>query len=123
MEKSLFRKLLNLAVVLLIVHAGWKIGPIVFRHFDFKDQVTQTARFSAGQSAVQLKGAVLALAEREGVPLDERALTVEKSGDRIRVDVTYTELLEVLPRYFYPYEFTIVVDTLLARPTSLGEIR
>jgi hypothetical protein len=122
-EKSLFRKLLNLAVIVLIVHAGWKIGPVFVRHFNFKDQVTEIARFSARRSAADVKQQVLALAERDGVPLDQRALTVQKSGEFVRVDASYSENLEILPRYYYPHEFTISIQVVLARPMTPGEIR
>lgn len=123
MEKSLFRKLLNLAVVLLIVHAGWKIGPVFLRHFEFKDQVTEAARFSGRRSAAELRQQVLALAKQDGVPLDPRALNVQKAGEVVRVDASYTENLEILPRYYYPHEFTLSIVTVLARPMTPGEIR
>ena len=48
-QRSLFRRLLNLAVVALIAHAGWKVGPVFFRYFEFKDRITEAARYSSPQ--------------------------------------------------------------------------
>lgn len=123
MEKSLFRKLLNLAVVLLIAHAGWKVGPVFFRHYTFQDKVTEAARFSERGSAADLKKTILAIADSERVPLDPKALDVLKSGGRIRITASYTENLEILPRYYYPHEFEVSITTALARPMAPGEIR
>ncbi len=123
METSLFRKLLNLAVVLLIAHAGWKIGPVFFRHFAFKDKITEAARYSGRHPAADLQKEILAIAGAEGVPLDPKGLNVQKAGERVRIDARYTENLQLLPRYDYPYEFTVSIETTLARPMSPGEIR
>jgi len=122
-EKSFFRKLLNLAVVVLIAHAGWKVGPVFFRHFEFKDKITEAARYSGRHTAADLQKEILAIADSEGVPLDPKALKVQKSGERVRIDVSYTQNLELLPRYYYPHEFTLSIETLLARPMTPGEIR
>jgi len=122
-ERSLFRKLLNLAVVLLIAHAGWKIGPVFFRSFEFKDKITEAARYSGRRTAAELQKQILTIADSEGVPLDPKALNVQKSGERVRMDGSYTENLEILPRYYYPYEFTFAIETTLARPMAPGEIR
>jgi hypothetical protein len=122
-EKSLFRKLLSLAVVVLIAHAGWKIGPVFFRYLTFKDKITEVARYSGSHSAADLQKEILAIANSEGVPLDPKAINVQKSGQRVRVDATYTEQLEFLPRYYYPSEFTISIETALARSMTPGDIR
>jgi hypothetical protein len=122
-EKSLFRKLLNLAVVLLVVHAGWRVGPVVFRYFDFEDKITEAARYSGRHSAAELQKAILDIAQSEGVPLDPKALNVQKSGQRVRIDARYTEDLEVLPRYYDPREFTVSIETTLARPMTPSDIR
>lgn len=123
MEKSFFRKLLNLAVVLAIVHAGWKVGPVFFRHFTFQDKVTEAARFWERGTADELKKEILKIAQSEGVPLDPKALDVSKTGNRVRVVASYTENLEFLPRYYYPREFRILINTALARPMAPGDIR
>jgi len=122
-QRSLFRRLLNLAVVALIAHAGWKVGPVFFRYFEFKDRITEAARYSGRHTAAELKKQILEIAGAEGVPLDAEALQVQKSGDHVRVDASYTEPLEFLPRYYYPHEFTFSIQAVLARPMTPGEIR
>jgi len=123
LEKSLFRKLLNLVIVLLIAHAGWKVGPVFFRYFSFKDKITEAARYSGARPAAELQKEILTIAQSEGVPLDPKALGVQKSGNLVRIDGSYSENLELLPSYYYPHEFTISIETSLARPTTPGDIR
>jgi hypothetical protein len=48
---------------------------------------------------------------------------VQKAGQRVRIDASYTEDLEILPRYYYPHEFSFSIETTLARPMTPGEIR
>ena len=123
MEKSLFRKILNLAIVLLIVHAGWKITPVFLRHFRFTDRITEAARYSGNHNAKELQKQILDIAGSEQVPLDPKSLAVDKTARRVHIDAKYTEKLEFLPRYYYPHEFVISIDTTLARPMTPGEIR
>jgi hypothetical protein len=122
-ETSLFRKFLNLAIVLLIVHAGWKVGPVVVRHFKFKDKITDAARYSGSDSVADLRKTILTIAESTNVPLEPEALSVHKTGEHVRVEADYTEQLEVLPRYFYLHEFAFSIDTPLAQPMRPGETR
>ena len=123
MQRSLFRRLLNLAVVALIAHAGWKVGPVFFRYFELKDRITEAARYAGKHTAAELEKQIMEIAGAEGIVLEAKALHVQKSGDHVRVDASYTEPLELLPRYYYPHQFTFSIQTVLARPMTPGEIR
>jgi hypothetical protein len=40
---------------------------------------------------------------------------VRRSGDYFYIDVTYRQMLEVFPRYKYPWDFAIHVNVMAAR--------
>lgn len=123
MRQSLFRKLLDLLLLILIVNAVWRVGPAFYQYFAFRNQVAETARWSVGGSERELKQSLLDLAVRMNVPVSERDITVVRRRERLLIDVRYVQALEVVPLYYYDYEFTISVDTLLARPSSASDIR
>jgi hypothetical protein len=117
------RKLFALVVVLLIAHAGWRVGPTVVTFIKLRDHVGELARYSGAQSAEELQKAVDSAAQKVGVTFDPGTLKVQKVGQRVMVDARYRRQLEILPRYFYPYEFTIAVDTVITNPIPLDQIR
>lgn len=123
MKHSLFRKLLDLLFVILIVNAVWRLGPPFYQYFEFRSQVAEAARWSTAGSTTELKQAVLDTARRMNVPLREEDVSVTRRRERLLVNVRYVQPLEVVPLYYYDYEFSIAVDTLLARPSSASDIR
>jgi len=123
MQQSLFRKLFDLLMLILIVNAVWRVGPAFYQYFVFRNQVAETARWSAGQSERELRDILLEMARRSDLPVRDEDLTVRRQQQRLLIDVRYVQPLEILPLYTYDYEFRISVDTLLARPSAVGEIR
>lgn len=123
MRQSWSRRLINLLLLMLIANAVWRVTPAVFAYFVFRDQVVETARWSAGRSDQEIKEVLLEMARRSNIPLLDEHLVVKRQGQRMLVDARYVERLEILPLYFHDYEFTISTDTLLARPSALSEIR
>jgi len=123
MRPSLFRKLFDLLLLILIVNAVWRVGPPFYQYFVFRNQVAETARWSSEQSESELKTILLEMARRSNLPVRDDDLLVQRQRQRLLIDVRYVEPLEILPLYTYDYEFKISVDTLLARPSAASEIR
>jgi hypothetical protein len=44
------------------------------------------------------------------VPIDPERLTVRKEPNHTYINGTYTEQIEFVPRYFYPWQFKLDVD-------------
>ena len=123
MQSSLFRKLFDLLLLILIVNAVWRVGPPFYQYFVFRNQVAETARWASGQSESELRDILLEMARRSNLPVQGENLVVHRERQRLLIDLSYTEPLEILPLYTYDYEFKISVDTLLARPSAASEIR
>jgi len=123
MRPSLFRKLFDLLLLILIVNAVWRVGPAFYQYFVYRNQVAETARWSAGTSESELKDILLEMARRSNLPVRDEDLVVQRQRQRTLIDVRYVESLEILPLYTYDYEFKISVDTLLARPSAASDIR
>jgi len=119
----LFRRLVNLLLLILIVNAIWRAGPAFYGYFVYRDQVFETARWSAGRSEDQVKQILVDMARRSGLPVREGDVVVQKIGPRIVINVVYTQPIEVVPFYEYNYDFSVSVATVLIRASSVKDLR
>jgi hypothetical protein len=102
------RRLLGLAVFLLFMHAAVR-GGIVWLHYqNFKDGVRETALFAGTKTDEDLRGQVMRLAEQNSVPLNPDSLTVDRAGGVVTIKASYVEMVEWIPTYKRPWEFTVV---------------
>jgi hypothetical protein len=109
------RRLIGLAIVLLIANAGWKVAPVFLHHFEFKVELEELARFGGELSDSEIQAKAVRTAASFQLPVTDRDVQVRRSGDHVYIDVAYREMLEVLPRYKYPWDFTIHVNVLSAK--------
>lgn len=119
---TMLRRLVALAVVVLIGHAGWKIGPVYLSYFEFKTRLEEIARFSADRSEAEIQTLALTAAKKLELSVTAQNVRVRKVGDHTYIDVAYRQALEVLPRYQYPQDFAINVQALQSR-VRLGDVR
>jgi hypothetical protein len=106
------KTILKLIVAALVLHATWKAGTVYLRYFEFKDEVAQIAQFGTQKSDAQMRDEVLDAARRREIPLTPGAVTVSRPNDRIVIDANYKEQVELVPRYFYPWDAKVHVDVL-----------
>jgi hypothetical protein len=105
------KTIIKLVIAALVVHAAWRAGSVYLRYYQFKDNVQQAAQFSDRRPENELRERVMTLADEYEIPLAPAALRVRREENHTIVDATYTERVEVLPRYFYPWDFTVNVNT------------
>jgi hypothetical protein len=55
----------------------------------------------------------MTLAQQFDIPVTDGAVHIKRTDNHTLVDATYTERIELLPRYFYPWEFKVHVDTFI----------
>jgi len=98
---------LLLAVAVLL---AWKLIPVKVNSAELYDYMDELARFSAGKEAPEeIKKKILARANELRLPLDKDHVTVERSGDRIRMSVDYTVPVD-FPGYTYMWHFQHELD-------------
>ena len=110
----MFKLILRLVVVAAIAHAGVKIVPVFWTYANFKDRLTETARFGGKKSPEQLADKSTKIANELGVELDS-PITVERTPQATVIDARYTGQLEYLPRRYYPWNFVIHLEE---KPTA-----
>jgi hypothetical protein len=105
------KTIVKLVIAALIVHATWRAGNVYLRYYQFKDNVRQAAQFSDQRPEGELHQRVLSLAKQHEIPVEPEAVRVRREDNHTLVDAVYTERIEILPRYFYPWQFKVSVDT------------
>jgi hypothetical protein len=98
---------LLLAVGLLI---AWKTIPVKMSSAELYDYMDEMARFAAAkESPEDIEKKILARAAELRIPLDKDHVTVERTGERVRMSVEYTIPLE-FPGYTYQWHFRQELD-------------
>ena len=100
-------KLIKIAIVLLVLHAVWRLGASYWRFYSFEDQVREMAVASGPQSEETLQDSVIRIATENGIPLAPEDLTVRKESGFVSVTAAYNENVEILPRYPYPWRHAL----------------
>ena len=103
----MIRKLVKLAIFLLIANAVYRIIPPTVRYYQFKDAVQELALFSQKTSDTELLDRVMALADEHSVPLDRDYVQIHRSTGQLRIDASYVESMKVFPGYNYEHQFDV----------------
>ena len=106
------KALIKLLIAAAVIHATWKAGTAYMRYYEFKDEVTQIAQFGVHQPNNVLFNHVLDAAKRREIPIDRDTLSVQRRQAHIIIDANYTEPVELVPTYFYPWQAKLHVDVL-----------
>lgn len=126
------RLLVKLAILALIVHGMWRVGSSFWRFYQLEDALQEVAQFGERSTEAQLCGQALDKATALDVPLTAEAVTIRRGQNpafncqagyqaavnaatqgptaKIFIDARYSEGLQVLPGYRYPWEFSTSVS-------------
>jgi hypothetical protein len=110
------KTLIKLTVAALIVHAAWQAGNVYWRYHMFKDGVQSTAQFSGAGPIDDLQDRVMEIAAQYRIPLESDQVTVRREMNHTLIDAVYSDRIEILPSYFYPWEFRVNVDAFTIAP-------
>jgi type III secretion system FlhB-like substrate exporter len=104
------KTLIKLIVAALFVNAAYHCGSVALKYYQFKDETQQMILFGQAETVGELTRQILGEAAKRDVPLDEEDLTVTREGARTVAEVSYTENVEVFPRYFYPLDLSFSAE-------------
>ncbi len=107
----MIKLIIRLAIVALIANATWRLGNAYLNYYRFTDAVKQLAQFSAGRTEGDLRARVLELASEYDVPLADEDFTTSRENGRAFLKGAYTQPVELVPGYKYPWVFRWEIDT------------
>lgn len=99
-------RLLRLIVAALILWACWQAGAAQWQHFQFGDAVQKLAQFGVDRDEETVRASVLTEASRLGIAVRPERVIVRRQNDHLYIDVSYSQAIEILPGYKYPWTFT-----------------
>ena len=108
----MIKLIIKLAVVALIANATWRVGSAYIAHYKFTDSVQQTALFRGNKTDDVLRQRILEIASDYDIPVTEGDVKLTTQEHRTIVEGGYTRIIELVPGYKYPWEFTFRIDTL-----------
>ena len=112
----MIRAAVKFGIASLILYVAWHVGPVYVAHRQLKTDVVQATRDHGRGSEEELLTAVLAVTNRVGAPVDSDDIQVHKDDTYTYLRVTYTEPLQLLPSFTYPWTFTINAQGLAITP-------
>lgn len=104
------KAIIKLAIAALLIHACWKSGIVFWRYYELKDGAQNTALFAGARTEAEIHQRVMEIAHQLNVPIDPEKLTVRKEPNHTYINAAYTDKIEFVPSYFYPWEFKLDLD-------------
>ena len=101
--------ILWLVVLGIAVLIAWKAIPVKIRSAELYDHMVEITKFGARTTPEEIEKDILAKARELDLPLDKEHVKVERIGDRLKMEATYTVPLE-FPGYTYNWRFDHQVD-------------
>ena len=114
------KAILKLLVAAAIINAAVRGGAAAWSYYQLKDAAQQTVVFGANATPEQLHGQIMRQAAEYDVPLEPQDLAVTRDGARTIAEASYSQEIELFPRYVRPFTFTFRVDAMAVSPGSLG---
>jgi len=104
------KTVIKLIIAAVLVNAAYRGGSVFLKYYQFKDETQQMVLFGQAETVQALAGQILNEAVKREVPLDGDGVSVNREGMRTVAEVSYTERIEIFPRYFYPMAFSFSAE-------------
>ena len=107
----MIKTVIKLLIVVAMLNALVRVGLVAWSYFQLRDEAQQLIVFGARTSTTELHNEIMAKAEELDVPLEPANLDVRRDGQRTYVSGSYTQPVELFPRFIYPLDLSFAVDT------------
>jgi hypothetical protein len=104
------KTIIKLIIAAVVLNATARLGMSALTQYQFRDAVQSAVLFGSHETTGGLQEAILKEAEDRGVALDADDVDVERQGMLTTAEVTYTDDIEIFPRYIYPMVWSFKVD-------------
>jgi hypothetical protein len=127
------KTLIKIAIALIILHAAFRVGSAYWTFYRYEDALLQIAQFGDRRTERQMCEEALTTAGDFGVPIAAADLAIHKGSNppfncetgptalkgsalgvatvQLTIAGWYQDRLQLLPGYFYPWEFKPTAST------------
>ena len=127
-------KIVKIVLALLLVHAAVRVGFTFWTFYQYEDKLQEIAQFAERRSDRQVCDEAVEAAAVQGVPITAANLTVRRgngpafnceagtssqapgpaqAAGKLSIYGAYTDRIQILPGYTYPWDFTPEVSVWL----------
>lgn len=108
---GIVRKLVKLAIVLLIANAMYQFVPPYLHYIQFRDAVRELVVFSREVPDGVLVDRVMELADEHSVPLARDTIEIRHTQSHLYIDASYEQVITFVPTYPYTWQFAVTAST------------
>jgi len=103
--------MLTLVVLVFVSYEAYKFAPVLVAQYEFKDALTEAAKFSRGKKEFQIKDNLAAKAGELGLPIASNQIKVSLQNTSTRIQVKYQLSVEWLPGKLYTWDVDEVAES------------
>jgi len=104
------KTILKVVVAAFLLNAVVRGAAVSWDYYQLRDQAQQLVTFGASSTSEELRQAIVESAMELDVPLSLENVSVRRIGPRTVAEASYTVVVEFLPNYPYPLNFSFAVD-------------
>lgn len=108
-EDGWIKPLLTVGVLVLAVYSGFQFGIPYYRHSVFENDAKEIARSSSGDLK-KVKEDVYSSAQGFKIPVEENDIIVEKRGNKIHIQASWSHQIDILGVYQKTVDFNVDVE-------------
>lgn len=109
----MIRFLLKLVVVALLANATWQLGSAYLAFYRFRDAVEEAALSQSRKSEAELRQRIVEIGSEHDLPITPQSFTLRRENHHTYIDGSYTQRIELVPRYPFRWTFKFDTDTLI----------
>jgi hypothetical protein len=87
--------LFTLLILAALGYFGAKVGEAYWRYFEFKNVMTEQARFASHSTDEQIRQRLVQSADSLGLPPEASLVTVDRTNHHISIGADYVETVEL----------------------------
>ncbi len=108
-EKGFIKPVLTILVVIVFVYAGYQFAVPYYKHSSLKSEAKELARISLGKEDA-LRDKILNKAEELDLPISRNQIFVMRTGNTMRVQVSWTDKVDIMGLYQKEIDFKIDIN-------------
>ena len=104
------KTIIKLLITIAILNAVARAGLAAARYYEFKDEAQELVTFGGDAAPNVIQNHIMEKAEALALPITSEDISVTRDGINTIATASYTQPVEVFPRYQYPFTFSFTVQ-------------
>lgn len=96
--------MVGVVILLIAIFVAYKLVPVKVKAADLRQVIVDETKQAGFHGDDRIRKAIMEKAQEDGIPLTDDNLTIDRSGNLIRVDADYTVPV-TFPGYTYQWHF------------------